>query len=84
MQMLRIKSLSDNMMFGELKAIPSRFQRTRDVFVLQADKWAVAWLRPFATVDLATVGDAVAKQLVCEYSLEARQPKASGAVVDIV
>lgn len=69
--------------FGELTAVPSRFQRTRDVWVLQSDKWAVAWLRPYQTVDLATTGDAIAKQLVCEYALEARQPKASGAVVDI-
>jgi hypothetical protein len=69
--------------FGELTAVPSRFQRTRDVWVLQSDKWAVAWLRPYQTVDLATTGDATAKQLVCEYALEARQPKASGAVVDI-
>jgi hypothetical protein len=70
--------------FGEIKAIPSRFQRTRDVWVLQSDKWYVAWLRPYNTVDLATTGDAVKKQLVCEYALEARQPKASGAVVDIL
>lgn len=69
--------------FGELTAVPSRFQRTRDVWVLQADKWAVAWLRPYQTVDLATTGDATAKQLVCEYALEARNPKASGAVLDI-
>jgi hypothetical protein len=70
--------------FGELKAVPSRFQRTRDVWVLQSDKWYMAWLRPYNTVDLAQTGDAVKKQLVCEYALEARQPKASGAVVDIL
>lgn len=70
--------------FGELKAIPSRFQRTRDVWVLQSDKWYMAWLRPYTTVDLATTGDAMKKQLVCEYSLEARQPKASGAILDIL
>lgn len=70
--------------FGELKAIPSRFQRTRDVWVLQADKWYMAWLRPYQTADLAATGDSVKKQLVCEYALESRQPKASGAVVDIL
>lgn len=69
--------------FGELTAIPSRFQRTRDVWVLQSDKWNLAWLRPYATVDLAATGDAVKKQLVCEYALEALNPKASGAVLDI-
>ena len=70
--------------FGELTAIPSRFQRPRDVWVLQADKWYMAWLRPYMTVDLATTGDAIKKQLVCEYALESRQPKASGAILDIL
>ena len=70
--------------FGELTAVPSRFSRTRDVWVLQSDKWYLAWLRPYETVDLAMTGDAIKKQLRCEYALEARQPKASGAVVDIL
>ena len=70
--------------FGELTAIPSRFQRTRDVFILQADKWKLAYLRPFASIDLAITGDAMQKELVVEYSLEAMSPKANGAVVDIL
>lgn len=69
--------------FGELKALPSLFQRTRDVWVLEMAKWNVAWLRPYATKDLAATGDAVKKQLLAEYALEALNPKASGAVVDI-
>jgi Family of unknown function (DUF5309) len=69
--------------FGELRAIPSRWQRTRDVFVLQADKWAVAYLRPFTTVDLAKTGDADRKEIIVEYAVEARAPKANGAVYDI-
>lgn len=70
--------------FGELTAMPSRFQRLRDVWVLEAEKWAIAWLRPFELVDLAITGDAMKKQLKCEYALEARQPKASGGVLDIL
>lgn len=69
--------------FGELKAVPSRFQRTRDVFILQSDKWAVAYLRPFTTVELATTGDASQRELVVEYAIEARAPKANAAVYDI-
>lgn len=68
--------------FGELKAIPSRFQRSRDVWALQADKWAVCYLRPFQTIELAKTGDADQRELVVEYTLEARSPKANGAVVD--
>jgi hypothetical protein len=70
--------------FGDLKAVPSRFQRTRDVWILQADKWAVAYLRPFQTIELATTGDAYQREIIVEYALEARAPKASGSVVDIL
>ena len=70
--------------FGEIKAVPNRFQRARDVFVLQSDKLAVAYLRGFQTIDLATTGDAQQKELVVEYTLEMRAPKAHGAIVDIL
>ena len=70
--------------FGELKAIPSRFQRARDVFILQADKWAISYLRPFSTIELAKTGDAEQRELVVEWTVEARAPKANGAVFDIL
>lgn len=68
--------------FGEIKAVPSRFQDANDVFVLQSDKWAIAYLRPFSTIELATTGDALQRELVVEWSVEARAPKANGAVYD--
>ena len=70
--------------FGELRAVPNRFQRVRDVFVLQADKIAVAYLRPFQTIELATTGDAQQREILVEYCMEMRAPKAHGAVVDIL
>lgn len=70
--------------FGELKAVPNRFQRVRDVFIIQPDKVAVAYLRPFKTIELATTGDAQQRELVVEYCLEMRAPKAQAAVVDIL
>lgn len=70
--------------FGEIKAVPSRFQRARDVFILQADKWALAYLRPFSTVELAKSGDSEKRELIVEYALECRAPKANGAVFDIL
>lgn len=69
--------------FGELKVIPNRFQRARDVFILQTDKIAVAYLRPFMQIELATTGDAQQRELVVEYCMEMRAPKAQGAVYDI-
>jgi hypothetical protein len=68
--------------FGELKAVPNRFQATRDVFTLQTDKLAVAYLRPFQTVELAKTGDSEKRELIVEYTLECRAPKAHGAIYD--
>ena len=69
--------------FGELKAIPSRFQDANDVFVLQSDKWAISYLRPFQTIELAQTGDALQRELVVEWTVESRAPKANGAVYDV-
>jgi len=69
--------------FGELSAVPNRFMATRDVFVLQSDKLAIAYLRPFSPVELAKTGDADKRQLIAELTLECRAPKAHGAVYDV-
>jgi Family of unknown function (DUF5309) len=70
--------------FGTLQAVPNRFQATRDVFILQSDKLAVAYLRPFQTIELAKTGDAEQRELLVEWTLECRAPKAHGAVYDIL
>jgi len=70
--------------FGTLKVLPSRFQRSRTAFVLQSDMWAVAYLRPFQTFELAKTGDADRRQVLVEYALEARQEKSSGAIRDLL
>lgn len=70
--------------FGELKAVPNRFMRVRDVFILQSDKLAVAYLRPFQTFELAKSGDAEKREMLVEYCMECRAPKAHGAVYDIL
>ena len=69
--------------FGTLQVIPNRFQRTRSAFILETEKWALATLRSFDTVDLAKTGDAEKKLITVEYTLEARQEKASAAVKDL-
>lgn len=70
--------------FGSIKAVPNRFQRARDVWVLQSDMWSVDFLRPFFSQDLAKTGDSLKKQLIVEYTLRCGQPKANGAVLDIL
>lgn len=70
--------------FGTIEAVPNRFQATRDVFILQSDKLAVAYYRPFQTIELAKTGDAEKRELLVEYCLECRAPKAHGAIYDIL
>ena len=71
--------------FGKLKAVPDLFMRTRDVLVLEMEKWAYASLpnRNFVFQPLAKTGDANKGSLLTEYTLEARNEKASGGIFDL-
>jgi uncharacterized protein DUF5309 len=71
--------------FGTLRIVPNRFQRARDVLVLQMDMWALAYLngRKFVSTPVAKTGDSDARLLLSEYALEARNEKASGGVFDL-
>jgi hypothetical protein len=71
--------------FGKLKAVPDLFMRTKDVLVLEMEKWAYASLpgRNFTFMPLAKTGDANKGTLLAEYTLEARNEKASGGVFDL-
>jgi len=70
--------------FGKLKVIANRFQRPRDVLVLEMDKWAVAYLngRNMISIPLAKTGDSERRQILAEYALVARNEKSSGGVFD--
>lgn len=69
--------------FGSISIVPNRFQRTRDALLLDPEYAALAYLRPFATTDLAKVGDSEKTQIVCEFTLEMRNEAAHGGVFDL-
>ncbi len=71
--------------FGVLKVIPNRFQRGRDVWTLQMDLWAVAFVngRRMVSVPLAQVGDSIRRMILSEYTLEARNERSAGIVADL-
>ena len=71
--------------FGKLKVVPNRFQRPRDVLVLEMAKWAIAYMpgRNMASIPLAKTGDSDRRQILSEYALVARNEKASGGVFDL-
>jgi hypothetical protein len=68
--------------FGDLKVVPNRTQRSRDVFVVDTDKVAVAYLRAFEPQEIGRVGDAITADLISEYTLEMRHPDAHALIAD--
>ena len=71
--------------FGKLSVTPNRFQRARDVLVLQSDMWAIAFLsgRRMVSIPLAKTGDSDRRQMLSEYALVSRNEKSSGGVFDL-
>lgn len=71
--------------FGRLKVVANRFSRSRDALVLQMDMWAVAYQpgRKMVSIPLAKTGDSERRQILSEYTLVARNEKASGGVFDL-
>ena len=69
--------------FGQLAITPDRFMRTRDALLLDPEYAAVAYLRPFATNELARTGDSEKTQLIAEFTLEMRNEAAHGGVFDL-
>ena len=69
--------------FGQLAITPDRFMRTRDALLLDPEYAAVAYLRPFATNELARTGDSEKTQLIAEFTLEMRNEAAHAIVADL-
>ncbi len=70
--------------FGSISIVPNRFMRTRDALVLDPDYAALAYLRPFATNELAKTGDAEKTQILAEFTLEVRNEAAHGIAADLI
>jgi hypothetical protein len=69
--------------FGDLEVVPNRFQRDRDLFVLDMDYWSVGFLRDFTMHELSKTGDSEKRQLLTELTLVSRNEGASGGVFDL-
>lgn len=75
--------------FGVTKVVPNRVQATvglglnDTVYIVDADKLALAQLRPFEKEELATVGDATNWQVRMEVSLLVRDEKPLYQITDL-
>ena len=63
--------------------VANRFQREREVFVLDPQYASVAYLRNFKTESLAKSGDSEKKMILVEYGLKVKTEKAHGIIADL-
>ncbi len=69
--------------FGQISIVPNRFMRTRDALLLDPEYAALAYLRPFQTIELAKAGDSDKTQILAELTLEVKNEAAHGGVFDL-
>jgi hypothetical protein len=73
--------------FGIIQIVPNRFIPNTDsddvAFLVDTEMAAVAYLRPFSTVEIAKTGDADVTQLLVEYTLEVKNEAAHGIIADL-
>lgn len=69
--------------FGKVAFVPNRFQRERDVFVLDPEYASVAYLRNFQTETLSKTGDSERRMILVEYGLKVKTEKAHGIIADV-
>lgn len=69
--------------FGDLQVVPSRFVRSRDVFVLDPNMARVAYLQTTKQKPLARTGHAERRLISTEYGLQVDNEKAHGIIADI-
>ncbi len=68
--------------WGKVEFYPTRQNRTRDVFIMQSDMWAIPVLRGTKNTELAKTGDSEKRQVVTELTLACLNEKAHAAVYD--
>ncbi len=74
--------------FGTISVVPNRFMNSTNngnetAFLVDPDMAAVAFLRPFETIELAKTGDAEKTQLLAELTLEVRNQASHGIMADL-
>jgi hypothetical protein len=69
--------------FGEMAVVPNRFQRSRDVWLLDPEYYAIAYLRPFFQREVASTSDGEQRAIIAEHTLVVKNEKALGAVYDL-
>jgi hypothetical protein len=67
---------------GMLTVVPDHFIATDDVFIIDPDLWALAYLRRARVEKLAKTGDAAKRQIIVEFTVESRQEKGNASIIN--
>ena len=68
--------------FGALDLVPNRFQRDRDIFILDPETWEVGYIDDMKVVDLAKTHDSERKAILSDYTLVSKAEKANAILAD--
>jgi len=66
-----------------LDIVPNRFQRERDVWVLDSEYWEIRYLDGYKTETIAKIGDAERRHILVDWGLASLNEAASGVVADV-
>lgn len=69
--------------FGVLDIVPNRWQRSRDVFILNQDDFRLDYLTKYKTGEIPNAGDGQRKSIICDWTLVSKNEKGSGGVFDV-
>ena len=68
---------------GALHIIPNPIMRQRTALVLDPKFWCVSYFRNFQKKDLPSNGDNMKKQILVDFTLEAKNEKSSAVIADL-
>jgi hypothetical protein len=63
--------------------VPNRFQRERDVWILDSEYWEISYLDGYKTETIAKIGDAERRHILVDWGVTSHNEAASGVVADI-
>lgn len=69
--------------FGELRAVPSRLMRSRDVLIIDPKKAQLLFLRKTRREPLAKTGNAERNMVSCQWTLKVHNEAAHGGIFDL-
>lgn len=68
---------------GTVDVVANRFQRDKDVFVLNWDLWELAYLDDYKTEEIAKIGDHERRMLIVDYCLVSKNEAGNGVFADV-